>query len=146
MVAAWTMGRKTFAVAPTRAKRTARRVMSAKLKNRGQSWKRKLNIAGCDLTDVSVMFSGPFSSNRLVMGVALVMKKYLTIATVVAATMLTCLFASCANQSDATNTAASNANPTDRTYTRTDLSRTGRNQTSEAIQAVEPSASSPTGR
>jgi hypothetical protein len=47
--------------------------------------------------------------------------------------------AGCANQPAASTTTDSTANPTDRRYDRTDIQRTGRGSTSEAIQALDPS-------
>ena len=46
-------------------------------------------------------------------------------------------FCGCANQTSATASSASN--PTRRTYSQDELSKTGRTQTGEALQAIDPS-------
>jgi hypothetical protein len=53
-------------------------------------------------------------------------------------------FAGCANETpDAT---ASAGNPTDRTYTRDDINRSGRQTTGEAMQAMDPAVQVSGGR
>jgi PBP1b-binding outer membrane lipoprotein LpoB len=69
------------------------------------------------------------------------MKCYLFAAMVVASGFM---FTGCANE-PATATKASAANPTDRTYTRDDLQKTGRTQTGEAVQALDPAVTTSSG-
>jgi hypothetical protein len=65
------------------------------------------------------------------------MKAYLDAALMLALVFLTFALAGCADQP--TTASASAGNPTDRTYSRNDLNRTGRQSTGEAIQAADPS-------
>jgi len=54
------------------------------------------------------------------------------------------LFAGCANNQ--TTAASANANPPAKTYTGSDLEKTGRQQSGEALQAADPAVSTSSGR
>ena len=62
------------------------------------------------------------------------MKSYLIVAVVLAVS--TFILVSCADQSP--NESASNTNPAQRTYDQSDLQRTGRGSTGEAVSKLDP--------
>jgi hypothetical protein len=70
------------------------------------------------------------------------MKTFLCAGAIIAVSPLT--IAGCASQSP--NTAASAANPAQTTYTQEDLKKTGRQQTGDALQALDPSVQATDGR
>jgi predicted small secreted protein len=70
------------------------------------------------------------------------MKLSIFVTAIVAASTFT--FAGCANQSS--NTAAAAGDPTKRTYTDEDLNKTGRQNTGEALRALDPSVQTSGGR
>jgi hypothetical protein len=70
------------------------------------------------------------------------MKFSIFVAAIVAASTFT--FAGCANQSS--NATAAADDPTKRTYTNDDLNKSGRQNTGEAIRALDPSVQTSSGR
>ena len=70
------------------------------------------------------------------------MKFSIFVAAIVAASAFT--FAGCVNQSS--NATAAAGDPTKRTYTNDDLNKSGRQNTGEAIRALDPSVQTSSGR
>lgn len=62
----------------------------------------------------------------------------------IASVLLAGAFAGCANNQ--TTATSANANPPAKTYTGTDLEKTGRQQSGEALQAADPAVSTSSGR
>lgn len=62
----------------------------------------------------------------------------------IASVLLAGTFAGCANNQ--TTATSANANPPAKTYTGTDLEKTGRQQSGEALQAADPAVSTSSGR